>query len=214
MALVQAERVTMLPGPPAIYQTILNADVSEYDVSSLRLAVTGAHVTPGQALFALANTDIMWVCAEVPERDWRTLNNNSQRELVVRVPSMPDSEAVAHVKFTEGNVSPETHTVAIVGELDNGKKQFRPGMFVWVSMPVGHPRQALAVPASAIVNHEQSKLVFIADGSDTFHVVNVTTGIETPGWVEVTGGLKGGETVVDQGTFVLKSELLLEREAE
>jgi acyl-CoA synthetase (AMP-forming)/AMP-acid ligase II len=46
MTTVQAERVTMLPGPPAIYQTILNTDVSEYDLSSLRLAVTGAAVVP------------------------------------------------------------------------------------------------------------------------------------------------------------------------
>jgi acyl-CoA synthetase (AMP-forming)/AMP-acid ligase II len=36
----------MLPGPPAIYQTILNADISQYDFSSLRLAVTGAAVVP------------------------------------------------------------------------------------------------------------------------------------------------------------------------
>ncbi len=39
----------MLPGPPAIYQTILNADLSQYDFSSLRLAVTGAAVVPGRA---------------------------------------------------------------------------------------------------------------------------------------------------------------------
>ena len=46
MEAVQTERITMLPGPPAIYQTILNADVSAYDFSSLRLAVTGAAVVP------------------------------------------------------------------------------------------------------------------------------------------------------------------------
>jgi acyl-CoA synthetase (AMP-forming)/AMP-acid ligase II len=46
MATVQEERITMLPGPPAIYQTILNADLSQYDFSSLRLAVTGAAVVP------------------------------------------------------------------------------------------------------------------------------------------------------------------------
>ncbi len=53
MALVQAERVTMLPGPPAIYQTILNTDVSEYDLSSLRLAVTGAAVVPVELVVKL-----------------------------------------------------------------------------------------------------------------------------------------------------------------
>ena len=46
MARVQEERITMLPGPPAVYQTILNADLSQYDFSTLRLAVTGAAVVP------------------------------------------------------------------------------------------------------------------------------------------------------------------------
>jgi acyl-CoA synthetase (AMP-forming)/AMP-acid ligase II len=53
MSTVQSERVTMLPGPPAIYQTILNTDVSEYDLSSLRLAVTGAAVVPVELVVKL-----------------------------------------------------------------------------------------------------------------------------------------------------------------
>tara|TARA_B100001113_G_C20934432_1_gene545912 strand:- start:10 stop:804 length:795 start_codon:yes stop_codon:yes gene_type:complete len=37
----------MLPGPPAIYQTILNhPDLGNFDMSTLRLAVTGAAVIP------------------------------------------------------------------------------------------------------------------------------------------------------------------------
>ena len=43
----------MLPGPPAIYQTILNADRSKYDTSSLRLAVTGAAVVPVEMVIAM-----------------------------------------------------------------------------------------------------------------------------------------------------------------
>jgi acyl-CoA synthetase (AMP-forming)/AMP-acid ligase II len=43
---VQKEKVTMLPGPPALYQSLLNADLSGYDRSSLRLAVTGAASVP------------------------------------------------------------------------------------------------------------------------------------------------------------------------
>ena len=41
----------MLPGPPAIYQTILNhPDLDEFDLSSLRLAVTGAATIPVQMI--------------------------------------------------------------------------------------------------------------------------------------------------------------------
>jgi len=41
------DRVSMLPGPPALYQTILNhPDRASMDLSSLRLAVTGAAAIP------------------------------------------------------------------------------------------------------------------------------------------------------------------------
>lgn len=47
MARVSEERITMLPGPPAVYQTILNhPDLASYDLSTLRLAVTGAAAIP------------------------------------------------------------------------------------------------------------------------------------------------------------------------
>ena len=47
MRLVQAERATVLPGAPTIFQTLLDdPSRGEYDLSSLRLAVTGASVVP------------------------------------------------------------------------------------------------------------------------------------------------------------------------
>ena len=47
MQRVDEEQITMLPGPPAIYQTILDhPDLSNYDLSTLRLAVTGAATVP------------------------------------------------------------------------------------------------------------------------------------------------------------------------
>jgi HIP---CoA ligase len=46
MDLVVKQRITMLPGPPTLYQSLLNADLSGYDTSSLRLAVTGAASVP------------------------------------------------------------------------------------------------------------------------------------------------------------------------
>ena len=47
MRRVAEERITMLPGPPAIYQTILDhPDLATHDLSSLRLAVTGAATVP------------------------------------------------------------------------------------------------------------------------------------------------------------------------
>lgn len=47
MRAVQDERITVLPGPPTIYQTLLDHPRrSEFDLTSLRFAVTGAAVVP------------------------------------------------------------------------------------------------------------------------------------------------------------------------
>jgi len=47
LARLGRERVSVLPGPPAIYQSILmHPDRGRYDLSSLRLAVTGAAAIP------------------------------------------------------------------------------------------------------------------------------------------------------------------------
>jgi acyl-CoA synthetase (AMP-forming)/AMP-acid ligase II len=47
MALIESERITVLPGAPTIYQSLLTAPGrAARDLSSLRLAVTGAAVVP------------------------------------------------------------------------------------------------------------------------------------------------------------------------
>ena len=47
MERVASERITMLPGPPTVFQSILNhPDFATFDLSSLRLSVTGAAIVP------------------------------------------------------------------------------------------------------------------------------------------------------------------------
>jgi acyl-CoA synthetase (AMP-forming)/AMP-acid ligase II len=47
LELIQRHKITMLPGPPAIFQSILmHPEWQTYDISSLRLAVTGAASVP------------------------------------------------------------------------------------------------------------------------------------------------------------------------
>ncbi len=54
MARIPEERISMLPGPPAIYQTILNhPDLESFDFSTLRLAVTGAAAIPVEMILQM-----------------------------------------------------------------------------------------------------------------------------------------------------------------
>ena len=56
MRRVDEERITMLPGAPAIYQTILDhPDLDQFDLSTLRLAVTGAATVPVEMVRRMAS---------------------------------------------------------------------------------------------------------------------------------------------------------------
>ena len=51
MGHVQAERISVLPGPPTVFQSMLeHPDRSAYDLSSLRLSVTGAAAVPVEVI--------------------------------------------------------------------------------------------------------------------------------------------------------------------
>jgi acyl-CoA synthetase (AMP-forming)/AMP-acid ligase II len=56
MRRVDEERITMLPGAPALYQTILDhPDLDRYDLTTLRLAVTGAATVPVELIRRMAS---------------------------------------------------------------------------------------------------------------------------------------------------------------
>jgi acyl-CoA synthetase (AMP-forming)/AMP-acid ligase II len=56
MRRIAAERITVLPGPPTLYQTLLSdPDRSTHDLSSLRLGVTGAAVVPVELVHAMGD---------------------------------------------------------------------------------------------------------------------------------------------------------------
>jgi HIP---CoA ligase len=56
MRRIEEERITMLPGAPAVYLTILDhADLGRFDLSSLRLAVTGAATVPVEMIRRMAS---------------------------------------------------------------------------------------------------------------------------------------------------------------
>jgi acyl-CoA synthetase (AMP-forming)/AMP-acid ligase II len=51
---VQRERITVLPGPPTLYQSLLaHPQRSEYDLRSLRIAVTGAAAIPVEMIWRM-----------------------------------------------------------------------------------------------------------------------------------------------------------------
>ena len=174
----------------------------------------GERARVGDRLFVVADTSVLWVRAQIHERQWTAVDVSEGQSVRVMVPGADVHETTAVVNHVGATVETESRSVPLVAELTNDDAHFKPGMFVWVDLPQGDLRKALAVPVSAVMRHESKAFVFVPDGAERFRRVDVTTGIESGDLLEVTSGLAAGQQVVSRGAFVLKSELLLEKEPE
>ena len=170
-------------------------------------------VKGGEMLFVLADTRHLWIAADLREQDWDALRLKPGQEVLVESPAFGHRTLTARVQFVGREVSPESNAVPLIAEIDNSDGLLRPGMFVRVTISLDQPASVLAVPSAAVVEHEQHKFVFVPGSRDgEFIRKNIEAGRDDGEWVEVLGGLSPGARVVSQGAFVLKSELLLERE--
>ena len=174
----------------------------------------GERARVGDRLFVVADTSVLWVRAQIHERQWTAVEVSAGQSLRVVVPGADVHQTTAVVNHVGATVEADSRSVALVAELTNNDAHYKPGMFVWVDLPQGDLREVLAVPTSAVMRHEGKSFVFVPDGAERFRRVGVTTGIESGDFVEVTRGLTVGQQVVSRGAFVLKSELLLEKETE
>ncbi|MFO0903461.1 MAG: efflux RND transporter periplasmic adaptor subunit [Pirellulales bacterium] len=179
-----------------------------------RGVVVSARVPQGKSLVTLADTSRLWVEAEIHERDWKALEHSSEGEIAIRVPALGDVVYGTKLLFVGGEVSQESRSVPLVTEVSNQEGKLKPGMFVWVDVPLGASHEACVAPAGAIMRHEGTPFVFVPLGENRYRRVDVKLGLESGGWIEILSGLEAGQPVVDQGTFYLKSELLLDKEAE
>jgi len=172
----------------------------------------GERVEAGQRLFVVADTSTLWVRAQIHERQWTAVEVAPGQEVRVVVPGAGEHETRARISHVGSVVEEESRSVPLVAVLEGNDIHYKPGMFVWVDLPQGPPRERIVVPAGAVMRHEGRSFVFVPSRGGLYARRDVRTGIETDGKVEIVEGLSTGESVVAKGAFVLKSRLLIEQE--
>lgn len=167
-------------------------------------------VRQGEDILLIADTSRLWVQADIRDHDWTALTLTKGQQIQVQSPALPGRTLDATIAFIGRTVNAETRAAPLVADINNEDLLLKPGMFVRVLLPDGPPIQVLAVPESAIVRHEGRVFVFVVEGNDKFVPRDVAIGPTIDSWVEIHSGLTEGDRIAVAGTFVLKSELLLE----
>jgi len=168
-----------------------------------KIAVEGARVTPGEALFDIANLDHVWIQADVYESELQFIRLGAMATTTLSY--IPGRAWTGRVTFIAPTVDPMTRTVKVRSEFDNADGALKPEMFgdVVIEQPA---RQVVVVPESAVLQTGTRSVVFVAKDDGTFEPREVTVGTKSDQFYEVCSGLDAGVKVATQANFLIDSE--------
>jgi len=171
-----------------------------------RHAVPGEVVSTSRSLFAIADTSTMWVMLDVYESDIPHLRAGQRVQLTVD--AMADRTFAGELTWISSHVDRRTRTIRARAEVDNPDRLLRANMFGRAEIEVRTINNALLVPENAVQWDGCCNLVFVRRTETVYQPYQVTLGYKRDGYFVVENGVPAGESVVTEGSFLMKTEIL------
>jgi membrane fusion protein, heavy metal efflux system len=169
-------------------------------VISLQIA-PGAYLNDATAaMMTIANLDVVWVTANVPEKDVSFVFPGQTAK--VAVTSYPDRTFNGKVLFVSDVIEPDTRRNKVRIEFPNPDKALKPNMFATVTF-VAPPVTRITVPNSALLMTNEKTSVFVEVESWAFERQIVETAYQDGGATAIKSGLRPGDRVVVKGAVRL-----------
>ncbi len=179
----------------------------------------GEAVAPADTLYTVGDLSELWLMVEVYERDLHKVRaGDAVRVEVIAAPGKVFSGTVDHILET---IDPMRRAADVRIVLPNADGALRPGMSATARIMTsgnaksdksgGKVEDAVVVPKDAVQLIDGLSHVFVEKAEGKFELRVVELGPAIEGDVEIARGLDGGERVVVDGAFILKSQVLKEQ---
>ncbi len=169
-------------------------------------ASVGESVEPSSELLSITDMSSLWVLADVFEKDLAHVREG--QGVRVRVASYPGDVFHGKITYIADTIEPKTRTAKVRCVVQNNNGRLKLEMFATIEIPIDRIHSVLVVPDSAIQQIEGNSVVFIRNSETEFQKRQVQTGATSSGYTEIRSGLRAGELVVSQGSFIVKTALL------
>jgi multidrug efflux pump subunit AcrA (membrane-fusion protein) len=194
----------------------------------------GTLVEEGTPLYEVADLDTVWIEAQVYEADQAFLSE--KQSATATTLSLPNQEFTGALSFIYPHLDENTRTLRVRFEMPNPDHKLRPGMYATVTIKVLpeqlealsktfakdaerqaelHQGRVLAVPESAVIDTGNMKIVYREAAPNTFEGVTVRLGPRMTlanqflVYYPVVAGLRPGDRVVSNGSFLIDAETRL-----
>jgi cobalt-zinc-cadmium efflux system membrane fusion protein len=162
----------------------------------------GETVTEAKELMTVMNLANVIVEARIPESQAGKVR--TQQRMIARIPGSPDRAFEGYVQSVGDAVDPQSRTVQVRARVANLGTILKHEMAVEVRLVTGGKKGALMVPATALVDDEGVKVVYVKEGN-RYERRAVSVGSVTYQWAEILSGIEEGEQVVTAGAYQLRN---------
>ena len=168
----------------------------------LRNISLGAYITPSNIITTISQVDKKKITFSIPEKYSSLISQDMNIDFEIEG---SETKYTAKVIASESIIEAETRNLKILASIANADQKLVPGTFAKVNLILGKNDQAIVVPSQAIIPSSRSKqLVVYRNGTPDF--VNITTGTRGVETVEITSGVKIGDTIVTTGLLFIRKD--------
>ena len=168
----------------------------------------GQVVTAAQDLLTITDLAVVWIEANLLENDFGAVHIGSAA--TITTPAYAGRQYRGVVSYIDPQVDAQTRTAKVRVAVDNPGLALRLGMYMDVLFLSPAGATVPVVPKQAIQVIGPSSVVFVPVKGEPwrFRQRAVKIGEEASGGFRVLEGLKAGETVVTDGSFLLRAEAI------
>lgn len=184
----------------AIAKTVVRAPFS--GKMGLKEVSVGAYVTPQNILGTIQKTTNIKLDFNIPEKYITQIRPGSYVNFTV---DGSDRKYTAVVMATQSGITQATRSLTVRAEVKGDQTGLVPGGFAKVNLNFAPDPNALLIPTQAIIPQARGKKAALyQNGSARF--VDVTTGVRDSSKVQITSGLKQGDTIIVTGLMSIKPD--------
>jgi len=165
-----------------------------------RYVSLGDYVTNTTKLASLHTVNPQRATFQVPERFARSLSPG--QAVTFRVAAIAGRDFIGQVDFVDPIVQLPGRTILVKARAPNPQRLLQPGMFIEARLVTAVRPNAVVIPEDAVVPAEGTNAAWVVVNGKADRR-KVSLGVRTPGFVEVTDGVKAGEQVVTGGLEML-----------
>jgi HlyD family secretion protein len=159
----------------------------------------GEMASSGSSLIAIVDISEIVARANIPVHEAASIQVGRAATI-----SGPGGQVKGKVIVVSPAVDPSTTTVEVWVRGTNVEEKLKPGVTVTISIDAGEVRDAITIPAAALLNSDEGgEKVMVAGADSLAHERKVEAGVREGDIVQILSGVKAGEQVITEGALGL-----------